>query len=358
MNPDYINFIKVTIIRHFRLDLGMKYKYLIQDIIPFEYKSLTVHTTSEAFTGEKITELKPPARFTHELDLNFQADAALIFEQKNTGTIFKTSKHFDTHVNCVFNPDTELFSFTFLDKNQIILNKYFDLIYNKYKDLCIPSLVDDDFLLNGKAPVELFISVARNKQILTKGFYLFNNLGRISQDTRFYSTYLLILKPYITDFISDPTQISGKKYFRYFPTIYDKQYLLSAGILFELFYNYWDQIGDVLAEVFLPTLPKNNIYFASVIDQFPETFRDSKNFKWFLDFKNKDYQDLNKKRKNIVHYSSIETDYFESYQDLFGNEAELKQLQLEKEELAEYFTKHHKIAIKGFETLIHLMEEK
>jgi hypothetical protein len=324
MNPDYINFIKETIIRHFKLDLGTKYKYLIQDIIPFEYNSLTVHTTSKAFTGEKITELKSPARFTHELNLNFQVDAILIFEQKNTGIIFKTSKHFETHVNCVFNPDTELFSFSFLDKNQLILNEYFDLIYYKYKDLNIPSLVDDDFLINGKTPIELFTSVARKKQILTNDFYMFNNLGRISQDTRFYSTKLLILKPYITDFLSDSTLINGKKYFRYFPTIYDKQYLLSAGMLFELFYNYWDQIGDVLAEVFLPTLPKNNIYFATVIDQFPQPFKNSKNFNWFLDFKNKEYQGLNKMRKNIVHYNSIETDYFENYQDLFGNEAELK----------------------------------
>jgi hypothetical protein len=358
MNPDYINFIKETIIRHFRLDLGTKHKYLIQDIIPFDYKSLTVYTTSKGFSDEKITELKSPDRFTHELDLDFRADALLIFEQKNTGIFYKTSKYFDTHVNCVFNPDTELFSFTFLDKNQLILNKYFDLIYNKYKELKIPSLVDDDFLINGKTSVELFTTVARKKQILSEDFFLFNNLGRISQDTRFYATHLIILKPYITDFLSDPTLIYGKKYFRYFPTVYDKQYLLSAGILFELFYNFWDQIGDVLAEVFLPALPKNKIYFATVIDQFPQAFKNSKNLQWFIDFKGKEYQGLNKMRKNIVHYNSIETDYFENYQDLFGNEAELKKLQLEKEELADYFLKQHTIAINGFEHLIHLMDEK
>jgi hypothetical protein len=358
MKPDYLKFIKETILKYFRIDLGTKYKYLIQDIIPFDYKTLVVYAQSYTFSGDKISKLKYPAKFTRELDLIFETDATLIFEQKETSIIYKTSKHFEIAVNCVFNPDTEHFSFTFFDNNQIILNQYYDLVYNKYKDLKIGSLVDSDFLINGKTPVELFTGIARKKNCLKQDFFVFNNLGRISQDTRFYATYLLIIKPYVTDFLSDPFEISGKKYFRYFPTVYDKQYLLAGGILFELFYNYWDQIGDVLAEVFMPTLPKNNIYFATVIDQFPQPYNNSNNFKWFLNFKTQGYKDLNTKRKNIVHYNSIESDYFENYQDLFGNEVELRRLQSEKEELAEYFIKQHALALEGFEYLINLIDEK
>jgi len=187
---------------------------------------------------------------------------------------------------------------------------------------------------------------------------LFYNLGRITQDTRFLVTNMLLLNPYITDFLSDKFVQNGKTYYRYFPTICDKQYLLSAGILFGLFYNYWDQVGDILAKVFLPDLPEKEIYFGKVIDIFPSNYFASKNYLWLQDFKTNHYGPLNSKRKRIVHYNSIESDYFEKYQDLFGDTLELEKLQKEKEELADYFLKHHDFALKGFEYMTNLISEK
>lgn len=358
MNQDYINFIKETISRYFKIDLGTKNKYLIKDIIPFDYQTLVIHCYTIKFSQEKISELKYPARFTHELNLIFETDAELIFEQKITNIIFKKRKKFTLNVNCVFNPDTELFSFCFFDNNQVILNQYYDLVYDKYKDLKIGSLVDDDYKINGKSPVEIFTRVARNNNKIKDTFYVVNNLGRITQDTRFYVTNLLLIRPYVTDFLADEFDMDSKKYYRYFPTIYDKQYLLVAGILFELFYNYWDQIGDALAEVFLPNLLKNNIYFGTVLDQFPLPYTNSINYKWLSNFKAQEYTRLNNKRKNIVHYNSIESDYFEQYQDLIGDRKELENLQKEKEGLADYFLDQHNLALKGFEYLTDLINEK
>lgn len=240
MNTELIKFIKETILNCFKGDLGTKYKYLIRDIIPFDYKSLTVHCIDIKYIDEKITQLGKPGNYTHKLNFTLEITANLIFEQKATDLIVKIENHFGFNVECYFHDDIGGFNFSFLDKTQIVYNQYFDYVNEKILDLKIRSLVDNDYKINTESPAAFFTRVVRNSIVLKGDFFLFYNLARITQDTGFFVANMISLNPYITNFLSDEFVLNGKKYYRYFPTVCDKHYLLSAGILFGLFYNYWD----------------------------------------------------------------------------------------------------------------------
>lgn len=358
MNKDLLKLIKETIIRCFKRDLGTKYKYLIKDVIPFEFKSLTVHCLEIKYLDQEITELEQPSNYTHKMYLYLEILSNLIFEHKKTELIVRVRKQLNFNVECYFHNDNGGFSFSLLDRTQIIYNQYFDYINEKIKDLKIRSLVDNDYKINSETPAAFFTGIVRTSIGLKGDFFLFYNLARITQDTRFFVANMISLNPYVTNFLSDEFILNGKTYYRYFPTIVDKQYLMSAGILFGLFYNFWDQVGDILAKVFLTSMPEKEVFFGKVIDNISLSHQSSKNYQWLSNFKLNHYDPLNAKRRRIVHYNSLESDYFEKYQEYFGDKIELEKIQLEKEQLADYFLNHHNFALAGFEKMTYLISEK
>ena len=320
---------------------------------------MVVQCSDTKFDDEAISELKKPGRYTHEYTLIFSTSAKLIFEEKGTGLIICRSEFFKLNVTCYFNIDNEVFTFSFSDKNKHTLDQYYNLVFENYTDkIRIDSLVDSEYKIEGKSTSAFFIETVRTKRLLKHDFFVLNNLVRINQDTRFFVSNMFLIKPYITDFLIDPFISDGKKYFRYFPSIYDKQYLLNSGILLELFYNYWDQVGDIIAEVFVPSIPKERIFFGKVIEKVPDAYKKSDNYNWLYDFKQNDYTSLNDKRKRVVHYNSLESDFFEGYQNSFSNETKLTELQSDKENLAQYFLDQHNKALKGFEVMTKLISEK
>lgn len=105
-------------------------------------------------------------------------------------------------------------------------------------------------------------------------------------------------------------------------------------------------------------MPEKEVFFGKAIDNIPNSYHSSKNYQWFADFKTTHYDLLNAKRKRIVHYNSLESDYFEKYQDFFGDRIELEKIQNEKERLADYFLNQHNLALAGFEYMTNLIAEK
>ncbi|MDO9001143.1 MAG: hypothetical protein Q7W45_15370 [Bacteroidota bacterium] len=149
-------------------------------------------------------------------------------------------------------------------------------------------------------------------------------------------------------------------------------------MLFQLFYNYWDKIGDIIALYFAPQLPQKQVFFGKVIDTIPnqilnitydptilaenaKVFLDniltSPHFQWLKNFKDNDFLRLNDKRIKIVHYNNIETEYFQEYVKHNNNEAELSRLQKEKEGLVDLFINEYNSCLKGFEETLSLIDQ-
>jgi hypothetical protein len=177
MNLEFIKFIKETVYHCFKTDLGTNYKYLIKDILPLNYNLVVVHCYDFKYHTEQITELKYPGKYTHELKLLLDTTAELILEHKETRLIIKKRKHFSLDVYCTFNPETEYFSFSLLDKNQVVLNQYYDLVYESYKDLKIGSLVDNDYKINDESAVAFFTRITRINKSIKNDFFCFTILA-------------------------------------------------------------------------------------------------------------------------------------------------------------------------------------
>lgn len=130
--------------------------------------------------------------------------------------------------------------------------------------------------------------------------------------------------------------------------MYDSLYGMYASICFEKLYNFWDRIGDKIANEFPCRFPDpRTIMFANVIENLKTDFQTDINIKWLIDFKNGDFKDFNDKRKIVVHYQQIETKYKESILDNSGDINKIKEIFGEKSGLPEFFKKHIELTNEG-----------
>ena len=132
---------------------------------------------------------------------------------------------------------------------------------------------------------------------------------------------------------------------------------MTSGLIISLLYNYWDKMGDLLDNCFGVIEPTNNVYFGTVIRKFPTEFNSSSNYIWLKNFKDNEFKELLEKRNEIVHYSALESKFFENYQDNIQDEARIQTLQNNKEGMVEYLQQHNELMFIGFEKAIKLIDE-
>ena len=104
-----------------------------------------------------------------------------------------------------------------------------------------------------------FASTARRKwqRKPFHDFKFFDNLYFISKDLRYCTAMLYFLQPNINHAMKEDGT--------YFKTLTDTRYMMYANMAFQLLYNYYDKIGDVL-DSFFDTGLNHNIYFSRVIN--------------------------------------------------------------------------------------------
>jgi hypothetical protein len=126
---------------------------------------------------------------------------------------------------------------------------------------------------------------------------------------------------------------------------------MTAGIVFELLYNWWDRLGDLLDNCF-GVIKKGRVYFGKVVDQFPATAQKSPNYKWLKNFKDNQYDLLTSERHDIVHLINVESKYFDRYQNDFRDERKMNALQESKTRIADDLHSQVKLAFEGFEKTV------
>lgn len=139
-----------------------------------------------------------------------------------------------------------------------------------------------------------------------------------SDEIIYFLANVILFEPLINDPIRDKIDLgNGNFIYPNFQNLYAKRYDMFTNVCYEKIYNYWDRIGDLIAACIDTGLHERRIYFATVLSNIPEQFRNNEHFSWLLDYKNNEYGELTKERRNIVHYLGSGTEF--SYQLIFSS---------------------------------------
>ncbi len=132
-----------------------------------------------------------------------------------------------------------------------------------------------------------------------------------SQDLMYFTGNLFLYAPYINNPLNDvTTEPFGYPVSHYHQNWYDHRFCTFISCCFEKAYNYWDRIGDLLYS-FYPTLLPNirSVDFTRIVDAIHKLGETDDDFVWLYEFRISHYEELNKFRKDVVHYYQYETTF-------------------------------------------------
>lgn len=338
--------------------------FLMEHYSPFDrYKINNSDLDMVWIDRGRLIELEKPYRgFTHKYRRNFTLKGKICFESLDSGALIEKDFLENLFVEVNLDFQESAYNFTIYNEEKRLLKIFNDKVIETTKKYNLIGFDDQDLKIDNKSLFSFYIDIIRKKRTSSfpkpfQDFNFYHDLTRVTQDIRFLTGQLILYKPHITNYLSGKTDWHGQTIFKYFPSIFDKRYFMTSGLIISLLYNYWDKIGDLLDNCFDVIAKNRHVYFGTVIKDFPNQYHNSSNYIWLKDFKDNEFQDLLGKRNEIVHFTAIESQYFEQYQDNFRNEQEIQNLQEEKEKIVKYLINHNQLIFTGFEKAIKLIDE-
>jgi len=248
-----------------------------------------------------------------------------------------------------------------MDSNELILALQRKIIEIYKEQNLIPIRGENDnYLLNDKNIIKWFRAVttpnSKKYNLQLTYFNLLNDLLICSDEMIYFTAHLFLYKPYINNPLEISQEINGVEIFPNYQNIEAKRYNMFVDIVSQKTYNFWDRIGDLIASFFPDKIKPHGVYFPAAIDCIPKEFHISHNFEWLNNFKQTEYSKLNSFRKQIVHYTTTDTDFRQKH-IFVKNRAEMENLQFERERIPEYYKNQIKLTIEGFEKSLLLLEE-
>jgi len=195
-------------------------------------------------------------------------------------------------------------------------------IYQKCDLKCLRG-VDGNYKIAGKNLLKLYydsIEPFKNKSNNILFNKIESDLFLISDEIVYFTANVILYEPHINDPLDDFYEVDGKFFFPNDQNIPAKRMDMYADICFEKLYNYWDRIGDLIAECIPTDLNEKNIYFTTVLEKIPNHLIVGDHINWLIDFRNNNFKQLNLKRKNVVHFTTSGTefkfDHLKSHSDI------------------------------------------
>ncbi|MCB9326399.1 MAG: hypothetical protein H6571_21860 [Lewinellaceae bacterium] len=338
--------------------------FLTEKYSPFEKYLIERNNLSITWHGNaKLIEFEEPYRiYTHKYIRSFTLEGGIWFKSSETGILVEKEYLETLMVEAILNFTKHDFNFTIYNEEKKFLKEFNDKVIETCKEKDLIGFDNLELKIDDKGLSSIFTEITRKQRTnaFPKPFHDFNtfdDLTRVTQDIRFLIGQLIMYKPYITNYLSGKTYWKGQTFFRYFPSIFDKRFFMTSGLIIGLLYNYWDKIGDLLDNCFGVITAGKNVYFGTVIKKLPNQYHASTNYIWLKGFKDNEFQDLLNKRNEIIHYSALESRYFEQYKGHFKDEGEIQKLQEEKEGIVSYLINHNQMMFTGFERAIKLIDE-
>lgn len=178
-----------------------------------------------------------------------------------------------------------------------------------------------------------------------------------SDELLYFTAHLFLYRPFINDPIKESYSFKGQTVFPYIMNIEGKRYDMFADIADQIAYNYWDRIGDLIASFFPDSIDPHRICFCTAIEAIPKEFHCSDNYQWLNEFKQKEYVELNKKRKQIVHYTNSNTDFSHKHFEVSDDKEAVQANQDERKGLADFYKNHIALTRTGIEKTLLFLEE-
>ncbi|MBT1706538.1 Cthe_2314 family HEPN domain-containing protein [Chryseosolibacter indicus] len=220
--------------------------------------------------------------------------------------------------------------------------------------------LDRQFTVNGQNILALFFDTVRKGQVKYQGFDFhksFDDICFCCDEIMYFTGQLYLYEPYLYNPLLYGYPFAGGILYPYSRTIENKRFNMAANTVSEKVYNYWDRIGDLLATYFPELIKPDKAYFTTTIDKIPDDFHDSPNYQWLKTFRDDEFKDLNEKRKQIVHYISVDTTFKWNHAKDPFDRAEIEKMLAEQKALPRYFKKHLELSVKGLEKTIGLIQE-
>lgn len=242
--------------------------------------------------------------------------------------------------------------------------EYHKLHQKVYDDYGLTSLsgLNNEFTLNGRELLEWHCDATRKCSVKYKEqFYHMKNFDDIlycSEELLCYTASLFLYRPYINNPLDEAFSFSGGTIYPNFQNLYAKRYSMFANIASQSVYNLWDRVGDMIASYFPDKINPSRVFFATAMDIIPIQFHSSINYLWLDNFRKTDYKELNEKRKQVVHYITIETDYkYQHMEKGSSNREAMEKIQAEREALPDFYKKHIDLTLEGMAKTLSLLEE-
>ena len=249
-----------------------------------------------------------------------------------------------------------------MDKHELIW-EYQRSIIDIYKQYELTSLsgLEGKFEVSGRQIITWHSEATRKSSIKHSGqfsyFKNFDDLLFCSDELLYFTAHLYLYRPFINNPVNEGFFFSGRMIYPNYQNLEARRYSMFADIASQKAYNYWDRIGDLIASFFPSHIKPHNVFFPTAIEAIPNEFQVSENFQWLKAFKETEYVDLNKMRKQIVHYTTSDTEFKHKHLERANDKKGMQELQQEREYTADFYKKHIASTLKGFEKTLLLLED-
>jgi hypothetical protein len=234
-------------------------------------------------------------------------------------------------------------------------------IYYEQNLSCLSGL-NNEYLLNGRPILVWHNEVTRKFAVKNSGhFNYLKNLDDIlfcSDELLYFTALLFLYRPFINNPLKEAYYLSDTKVYPNIQNLHGKRYGMFADVASQTAYNFWDRIGDMIASFFPEKIKPERVFFTTTLDIIPSEFRNSPNFLWLQNFRETDFNELNEKRKQVVHYTTSEIEYqYKHLEKGVSDREEMEKIQLERKGIADFYKRHIELTFIGFEKSLLLLEE-
>lgn len=239
-----------------------------------------------------------------------------------------------------------------MDRHELIW-EYQRSIIDIYKEHDLTSIrgLDAKYEINGRQVIMWHSEATRKCSVKHNGQfdYLknFDDLLFCSDELLYFTAHLYLYRPYINNPVEECFHFSGRMVYPNYQNLEAKRYSMFADVTSQKAYNYWDRIGDLIASFFPDKIKPHNVFFPSAIEAIPSDFHKIDNYLWLKDFKEDGYVELNKMRKQIVHYTTSYTDFKHKHIERTSDKEAMQALQSERESIADFYKKHISLTLTG-----------
>lgn len=273
-----------------------------------------------------------------------QKNAFLKFDFWGVGYINKTRPEFRTEI---------------IDPVKYHLRKIQEMKLEIFKRYSLVDLWDyhDDYISPSTMGKFSHVTAISTSRYLYIDYHACNDFMFTSRDLKNILSELLLYRPYILDHTKDYILAGEEILYIYNPSFYDKNYYFLCSQFIQTLYSYWDKIALLLHAYFPVELRKDKVSFVQLIEVFPKEYK-AEHYNWLLNYRNNKFSEINKKRKKIVHYQSLESQIYQEFFDGFNDEAKMNTLQSWKVKMVDDFIQYFNDSITGLKEALKLIESK